>query len=216
MCVLVAGCGPGGDDTARTRATQARQVAKDAGLPEAVQDVLARAATSAGRTFTVRYDLAVAGSTTITQDPPRRRVELVLGSGPTATTRLTITNDEGTFACTRNEGTWTCRKTTPAADDAGPLAIGDIERTTADLAEARRAYTFRVESRTIAKTKARCLITELRPGQPPDPARGARGVLCVAPEGVPLLIEGGQTSVKATSYRAEADASAFRLPAKAS
>lgn len=216
VCVLVAGCGGGGDDAARTRATQARQVAKDAGLPEPVQDLLASAATSASRTFTVRYELAVAGSTTIAQDPPRRRVELVLGSGPTATTRLTITNDDGTFACTRNEQRWTCRKTTPAADDAGPLAIADIERTTADLAEARKAYTFRVESRTIAKTKAQCLITELRPGQPPDPARGARGVLCVAPEGVPLLIEGGQTSVKATSYRAEADASAFRLPAKAS
>ena len=217
LCAALAGCGGSGDDdVAKTRAGQARQVAEDAGLPEPVQDLLADAATSATRTFSVTYKLAVEGTTTIVQDPPRRRVELVLGSGPAAVTRATITNDEGTFACSRTVDDWTCRPSEAQAAGFGPLALGDIEKTTADLAAARKAYSFRVEQRTVAKTRARCLVTELRPGQQPDPARGARGVLCISPEGVPLVIEGAASAITATSYRASADASAFRLPAKAS
>ncbi|MEY2478987.1 MAG: hypothetical protein QOG87_4302 [Actinomycetota bacterium] len=213
--LLAVGCG-GEKSVAETRAGQARQVAKDAGLPAPVQDILGDAATSATRTFSVTYKLAVEGTTTIIQDPPRRRVELVLGSGPAAVTRATITNDDGTFACSRTVDAWTCRASDTKAAGFGPLAVGDIEKTTADLAAARTAYSFRVEPRTVAKTKARCLVTELKPGQQPDPARGARGVLCISPEGVPLVIEGAASAITATSYRARADASAFRLPAKAS
>jgi hypothetical protein len=216
LCAVLAGCGGGGDDVAETRAGQARQVAQDAGLPKSVQDLLADAATSATHSFSVTYKLAVEGTTTIVQDPPRRRVELVLGSGPAAVTRATITNDDGTFACSRTNDAWTCKSSDAQAPGFGPLALGDIEKTTADLAAARKAYSFRVEQRTIAKAKARCLITELKPGQQPDPARGARGMLCISPEGVPLAIEGAASSITATSYRASANDSAFRLPAKPS
>lgn len=215
--VLTAGCGgSGGDDLAETRADQARQVAEDAGLPDAVQDVLADAATSATRTFSVTYKLAVEGTTTIVQDPPHRRVELVLGSGPAAVTRATITNKDGTFSCSRTVDAWTCRASEEKASGFGPLALGDIEQTTADLVEARKAYSFRVQRRIVAKAPARCLITELKPGQTPDPARGARGVLCISREGVPLVIEGATSAITATSYRASADDAAFRLPAKPS
>jgi hypothetical protein len=217
VCAAVAGCGgSGGDDVAETRAEQARQVAEDAGLPRAVQDLLADAATSATQTFSVTYKLAVEGTTTIIQDPPRRRVELVLGSGPAAVTRATITNDDGTFSCSRTVDAWTCRKSEEKTAGFGPLALGDIEKTTADLVAAREAYSFRVERRIVAKAPARCLITELKPGQQPDPARGARGVLCVSRQGVPLVIEGATSTITATSYRTSADASAFRLPAASS
>jgi hypothetical protein len=214
--VFAGGCGGRRNSVADTRATQARRVAKDAGLPVDVQDLLGLAATSATRTFTVRYSIPTAGATTIVQDPPRRRIELVLGTGPTETTRATITNADGTFRCSRTVDAWTCQKTGAVARDLGPLALGDIERTTADLAAARTAYAFRVERRTVAGTAARCLVTELRPGQPADPTRGTRGVLCVSPEGVPLLIEGARSTLTATSYRTAAAASAFRLPAKPS
>lgn len=204
-------------ELSETRAAQARQVAKDAGLPKGVQDLLADAATSATRDFTVTYDLAVGGgSTTVIQDPPNRRIDLVLGEGDALMTRTTITNDAGTFACTRTNGTWTCKKSTTTAPDFGPMALGDIEQTTQDLAAARKNYTFRLTSRTVARTRARCLVTELKPGQTPDPSRGERGVLCISPEGVPLVIEGGQTAITATSYTPSAKASAFVLPAKAS
>lgn len=216
LCAALLGACGGDDDVGATRADQARQVAADAGLPEPVQDVLASAATSATRTFTVTYKLAVEGSTTIVQDPPRRRIELVLGSGAGVTTRVTITNKDGTFACSKSVDAWTCRTSTAEAAAFGPLGVGDIQRTTADLVAARKSYTFRVAPRTVAKTRTRCLITELRPGQEPDPTRGNRGVLCVAPEGVPLLIEGGQTTITATSYRPHADPDAFELPAKPS
>ena len=218
LCAALAvGCGGnGGDDIADTRSDQARQVAEDAGLPKPVQDVLADAATSATRSFSVTYKLAVEGTTTIIQDPPQRRVELVLGSGPAAVTRSTITNKDGTYSCSRTVDAWTCRKSDEKTAGFGPLALGDIEQTTADLVEAKKAYTFRVERRIVAKAPARCLITELKPGQTPDPARGARGVLCISREGVPLVIEGATSTITATSYRASADAAAFRLPAKPS
>ena len=217
LCAALAGCGGGGDaDVAETRSEQARQVARDAGLPAPVQDVLADAATSATRPFSVTYKLAVEGTTSIVQDPPHRRVELVIGSGPTAVTRATITNADGTFACTRAVEAWTCRASQEPATGSGPLALGDIEQTTADLVKARQAYSFRVERRTVAKTAARCLVTELRSGQEADPTRGARSVLCISPEGVPLVIEGAQSTITATSYRASADPAAFQLPAKPS
>jgi hypothetical protein len=41
-------------------------------------------------------------------------------------------------------------------------------------------------------------------------------MLCISPEGVPLAIEGAASAITATSYRATADDSAFRLPAKPS
>jgi hypothetical protein len=217
LVVATAGAcgGDGGDDLARTRADQARQVAKDAGLPVAVQDVLAQAATSATRTFTVRYTLGDQGTSTVTQDPPHRRVEIVVGTGPTAITRATIANDDGTFGCTRSAGIWSCQKTSDTPDEFGPLALGDIQQTTEDLAQARRSYRFHVESRTVAATRATCLVTELEPGQPADPTRGERGVLCVSPDGVPLLIDAGPTQITATAYKASASDAAFRLPAKA-
>jgi hypothetical protein len=217
LCAALAGACSGGKDSAsETRAKQARQVAEDAGLPDDVQDLLAAAAGSAAHTFTVRYKLAVEGSTTITQDPPQRRIELVLGSGPTAVTRATITNSKGTFACTKNADAWTCRKTGDAAPSFSPLGLGDIKQTTAELAKARESYTFRVEKRTVAKTDAKCLVTSLRPGKVPDPTRGTKGVLCISEDGVPLVIEGANTVITATSYRSAVDPAAFRLPAAAS
>jgi hypothetical protein len=216
-CAALAGCGGSGkDDVVETRADQARQVAEDAGLPAPVQDLLGDAAIAATQTFSVTYKLAVEGTTMIVQDPPRRRVDLVLGSGPAAVTRANITNDNGTFSCSRTVDAWTCRKSEEKSSGFGPLALGDIEKTTADLAAARKAYSFRVERRIVAKAPARCLITELKPGQAPDPARGARGVLCISREGVPLVIEGATSTITATRYRTSVDASAFRLPAKPS
>jgi hypothetical protein len=214
--VLVGACGGGKASPSETRAAQARSVARAAGLSPAVQDLLADAATSPARTFTVSYKLAVPGSTTITQDPPRRRVDLVVGEGPAAVTRSTITNDDGTFACTRTTGAWTCKKTSTPPNALSPMALGDVDQTTSDLAAARKSYTFRVEPRTVAGARARCLVTELRPGQAPDPARGQRGVLCVSADGVPLVIEGGQSTITATRYTTKVDDTAFKLPAKAS
>ena len=151
------------------------------------------------------------------QDPPRRRVELVLGSGPAAVTRATITNDDGTFSCSRTVG----RVDVPEVrgEDVRVRSARPRRHREDDGRPGRRprtAYSFRVERRIVAKAPARCLVTELKPGQTPDPARGARGVLCISREGVPLVIEGATSAITATSYRASADASAFRLPAKPS
>jgi hypothetical protein len=214
----VAGCGNGdsnGGDAARTRAEQARQVARDAGLPAAVQDFFAVAAGAVDRTYSVAYRLGdTGGRSTVVQDPPRRRIEFVVTAEDVATTRVFITNGDGDFGCTRITDSWTCQRNQEAPTGIGPLALGDVQEATQDLAEARDAYSFRIERRTIARTLAQCLVTELKPGQTADASRGQRGVLCISTEGVPLLIESAQGAVTALSYRTNAADAAFDLPAR--
>src|SRR5205807_5511137 len=97
---LVGGaCGGGQSATeraARARADQARQVARRAGLPAAVQDFLARYATSAARSFTVNYAPDPGGTTIVlTQSPPDRRLDLVQG----AITESFFATSAGSFDC---------------------------------------------------------------------------------------------------------------------
>jgi hypothetical protein len=218
LAIVLAGCGGGdGDDAGagRTRAEQARQIARDAGLPRRIQDFFASAAGAVDRTYSVSYRLGEgSGSSTVVQDPPRRRIEFVVPSNGVPVNRVFITNADGTFGCTRTAGRWTCQRNADAPAAIGALSLGDVQEATQDLAEARGAYAFRIERRTIARTPAQCLVTELKPGQTADDARGQRGVLCISAEGVPLLIEGAQGTLTAVSYRPGAADAAFDLPAR--
>ena len=214
---LLAACG--GDDSAdqdaaETRSAQARQIARDAGLSPAVQDFMADAAGAVGRTYSVEYRLGESDRSTVVQDPPHRRLEFALQGDGVPVTRLFITNDDGTFGCAELAGEWSCQRNSEEPAGFGPLALGDVEEATQDLVEATADYSFAIESRRLAGVTARCLVTERKPGRPADPARGDRGVLCISPEGVPLLIEGSQGNLTAVSYRTRAPRDAFRLPAR--
>lgn len=215
--VVLSGCGGGDDDrtaeTAASRARQARELADRAGLPADVREFLASAARAPAATYTVVYNLhGEAGTAVLTQRPPKRRVDVTLGDREARVVQSAIVNADGSFSCMETRGRWRCDKA-PSAATPGRFAVGDVRRTTDELAKAKDAYDFTVEERAVAEQQARCLVTTLKPGQAPDPSRGERGVLCISKEGVPLLAEGGRNQFKATRYRTTADDDAFDLPA---
>ena len=214
---VLSGCGGGGDGSAATadsRARQARELADRAGLPADVRDFLATAARAPAATYTVDYELqGDATRAVLTQRPPNRRVDVTLGQSEARVVQSAIVNDDGSFSCVEARGRWRCDKA-PSAATPGRFAVADVRRTTDELAKAKDAYHFTVEDRSVAGQQARCLVTTLKPGQAPDPSRGERGVLCISPEGVPLLAEGGRNQFTATRYRTTTNDDAFDLPAK--
>lgn len=194
---------------AAVRGEQARTLAREAGLAGPVQDLLARAASAVGARFAVHYELGDGGQAVLVQDPPRRRIDIV--SGPV--TRSRIENGAGAFSCLLADAKWTCQKASGPAPTIGAFSPGDVERTVDGLAAARTAYTFRVTSRPLVGVTARCLVTERRPGLPPDPTRAPVGELCVSDRGAPLLVRTGQSTLQATSYSTRPDDRQFTLPA---
>ena len=214
---VLAGCG--GDDkqathAAASRAKQARELADRAGLPADIGEFLASAARAPAATYTVDYELQAEGGTAVlAQQPPNRRVDVTVGEGETRVVQSAIVNEDGSFSCLKARDRWRCDKA-PSAATPGRFSVGDVRRTTEELAKAKDAYDFVVEARLVAGQPARCLVTTLKPGQTPDPSRGPRGVLCISREGVPLLAEGGRNQFRATRYRTSANDDAFDLPAE--
>lgn len=215
--IAAAGCGDGGDglgdkarEAGRQRSAQARDAALEAGLQEPVADVIADAAGAVGRTFTVTYDTADGGRATLTQSPPRRRFDVTLPGG---TTRTTMVNEQGSFACEQREGAWSCLPSRDPPPDIGPFAATALERTIGSLSTAQATYDIRVEPRAVAGIDARCLVTERKPSAAGDPALGERGVLCVAPSGAVVAIEQPGQTLTAVEYDDTADEKAFTLPA---
>ncbi len=224
LVVTLAGataCGGGGGsrDAATARADQVRAAAHDAGLPADVADLLADAAGVPGATFEVTYDLggASGGTAVLTQDPPRRRVDLHTQVDGDDVTRALITERDRTTVCERAAGKWTCRAGSPS-DQSTPTPFGadQVEQVVGDLETAKDAYSFRVASRDIAGTKARCLVTELKPGKQPTADLGAKGTLCISAEGVPLLVETPAASLRALKYTTDIPDNAFDAPAAVS
>jgi hypothetical protein len=129
-------------------------------------------------------------------------------------TRALITDRDETTVCERAAGTWTCRA--GSSSDASPSAFGadQVEQVVGDLKTARDAYTFRVAARDVAGVKARCLVTELKPGRQPTADLGAKGTLCISTEGVPLLVETPAASLRALKYTTHVPDDAFDAPAK--
>lgn len=210
------GGGGSGDAASAARADQVRNAAHDAGLPADVADLLADAAGVPGATFEVTYDLggASGGTAVLTQDPPRRRVDLHTQVDGDDVTRALITDRDRTTVCERAAGKWTCRAGS-SSDASSPSAFGadQVEQVVGDLKAAKDAYTFRVASRDVAGTTARCLVTELKPGKQPTADLGAKGTLCISAEGVPLLVETPAASLRALKYTTRIPDNAFDAPA---
>lgn len=221
---LAAACGGdgGGDAGAAgaTRAEQVRDAARDARLPAEVADLLADAAGVVAQTFTVTYDLGgeSGGTAVLTQDPPRRRVDLRARVDGDDVVRSLVTEGDESTVCERAAGRWTCGRDAGGGSAATPGAfdVDQIEAVIDDLDRARDAYEFRVARRTVAGASARCLVTELRPGREPTDEFGAKGTLCISPEGVPLLVETATASLRALRYSTSVDGDAFDLPAEVS
>ncbi|MBV8304051.1 MAG: hypothetical protein JOZ04_07560 [Acidimicrobiia bacterium] len=206
-CTAVA-CGQHESPAAKTldeRQNQARQVASRAGLSPAVQDFLALYATAADNSFTVTYGPSAAGtSIVLVQDPPLRRVDLV---APPVTRSVFVTA-QGTYDCALDNQKWACEQAQQQEGPPGLLAPADIDRTVAELQAAKTNYTFAVTDRTIAGTRARCLVTTPRPG-----VAGGGSTLCLSPRGAVLLVEGAGNPLRAVKYSTSVDTRRLALPA---
>lgn len=206
--MLLAACG--GDDPttveklAAERRAQAEQVARDAKLDEDVQDFLGDAAEAVAATFTVVYERDGA-TTTLTQRPPDRRVDVAKGT----TTESVFRVGGDVFACTQEQGgPWECGAAPASAGldpDLGVFSPARLSSTAKALGQSRDDYGFAIASRRVAGADARCLVTTPKSG-------GQADELCIASTGAILRVRSGAVSLEATSYRPEVRARAFDLP----
>ena len=208
VAVIAVACGQhetAAQKTTHTRENQARQVARKAGLSPAVQNFLALYATAANNRFTVTYGPSDAGtSIVLTQDPPRRRVDVVAPP----VTRSVLVTQKGTFECALQNQQWTCQQAQQQEATPGLLAPADIDRTVAELTSAKTNYTFSVTKKTVANTDTRCLVTAPRPR-----VAGPGSTLCLSSKGAVMLVEGAGNPLRAVRYSTTVDARRLQLPA---
>jgi len=204
---------------ARVRADQARVIAQQAGLSPAVQAFLALAAGASGVTYTVVYDQAGGQSTTVISRPPDRRIDVVGASGPGSTDRVIILGTN-TFVCHLMGRHWTCLSGVTSAPG-GPFTADAIGQTISALVQLSPTYNFSVSPRPMLGRDASCLSADRHPsaattttGPASTPTVGDHALICIAPSGVILRVEGGGTPLQATSYRESVQYGAFDLPAR--
>lgn len=205
----------GDGDPAGERAEQVAAAGEEAGLPPDVVALLADAATGTASTFQVTYEVAdPAGAPqriTVTQQPPRRRLDVQRADG---TADATIDTGDATYQCALLESAWRCDLLREGAPTAGLFDPTVIDRLADALTSAVADYRFTVETRTLVDVEARCLVTTLRDEARDDPALGASSTLCLSPEGAQLLTEVPTGTLRAVEYRTEIPADAFALPAE--
>jgi hypothetical protein len=209
--VLVAACASDADPGER-RAEQARAAAREAGLDDEVAAFLALAGRGPVATFQVTYPGPEPGtSLVVANDPPDRRVDLVEGD-VVLEVRLVI--DGEALECIRDEEAGRIRRCTRTDAFVEPPGLFDeaaLETLATALTERREDFTFAVGQEAIAGVEARCLVTEVREGRE-RPELGARGEICVSPEGALLRIDQGEEAIEATAYTTEIPDNTFARP----
>jgi hypothetical protein len=203
-----------------TKADQGRSIAQDAGLPKDVADFFASATAPPSAAYRVSYDAAdqqgKPTQVTVTQMPPKRRVDVFHADGSIDSTIATGAHN---VQCTKTGETWQCGDL--GADPSRQLADGvldpDALRAATDRLRERAAdFDFRIETRTIAGASARCLVTTRKPEAASDPSIGASGTLCLSTEGALLLGETPTGRFEAKEYTTTIPADAFDVPAPVS
>ena len=212
----VGACSSGGP----TKADQGRSIAEDAGLPSDVADFFAAATTASTAAFRVAYDITdpdgKPSQVTLTQQPPKRRVDVFHADG---TVDSTIGTGARNVQCTKTGDTWQCGDLggTVGSQPTDGILDPNALRTAADrLRERASDFDFRVETRSIAGASARCLVTTRKPEAASDPSLGASGTLCLSTEGALLLGETPTGRFEAKEYTTTIPPDAFDLPAPAS
>ena len=171
-----------------------------------MQDFLGDAAEAVAATFTVTYREGDK-TTTLTQRPPDRRVEVVTGTSTEAVFRLR----DGVFACKHEQGReWECGRTPSGGvdPDLGVFSADRLEATAKALGDARASYDLSIKAGTVAGADVRCLVAAKKLGD------GTGDELCIAASGAILRIRSAAVSVEAERYSAEVPAELFRLPAE--
>jgi hypothetical protein len=211
-----AGCsrgdGSGIEEVARLRESQARAAAADAGLGSSVQDFFGQAARAPSARFSATY-VSGADRIVVHQVPPRRRVDVVAGG--VVREAVVVAEGEAPVRCDRPAGSrWTC--TPDPAADAGVGAFSPelVARTVEALADGASSFRTEVVDARIAGVRARCLqSTPLAAAMPATSSQ-----LCIAPDGVPLLLDRGDGSpvLRAVAYLARASRGDVARPDRSS
>lgn len=192
---------PTAAELADRRAGQAVAAAAEAGLPDDVQELLGTATRAPAASFSATYR-AGADRIVVHQRPPRRRVDVVVEG---VAREAVVSDAEGEVRCERFPGDpWTCTSVPEDDEGGGPLGFGAfspelVARTVEALEDAAGAFRLEVVERRIAGVEATCLHSA-----PVDARAGAAPAwLCVAPDGVPLLVDRGDGSpeLRAIAYR---------------
>ena len=190
---------PTAAELADRRAGQAIAAAAEAGLPDDVQELLGTATRAPAASFSATYR-AGADRVIVHQRPPRRRVDVVVGG---VAREAVVSDAAGEVRCERPPGDpWTCTPVPEGDEGGGPLGFGAfspelVARTVEALEDAAGAFSLEVVERRIAGVEATCLHSV------PVGAGAAPAWLCVAPDGVPLLVDHGDGSpeLRAIAYR---------------
>jgi hypothetical protein len=216
MSAGLAGCGRASqaqhdaDAASQVRAAQARTIARQAGLGLEVQDFLAQAAAAGSVTYTVVYDQGAGQTTTVMAHPPDRRIDI---QGANGSVDRVVIKGTATYLCHLTGRPWACSSGVTAAPS-GPFTPDAITQTIASLAQLSQGYDFTVNRRPMLGQQARCLAADRKPNLAADPNVGNPAALCIAAGGVILRLEGGGTTLQATSYRSSVPSGAFDLPAR--
>jgi hypothetical protein len=200
--------GPSASELADRRARQAVDAAAEAGLPDDVQELLGIAARAPAASFSATYR-AGADQVVVHQRPPRRRVDVIVGG---LAREAIVSDGDGEVRCERPAGdAWTCTPV-PAGDTAagaggfGAFSPELVARTVEALEDAAGQFSLDVVERRIAGVEASCLRSSPTPGAAGTDGDGedsAPAWLCVAPDGVPLLVDRGDgtAELRAIAYR---------------
>ena len=208
---LTAGCGDD-PDAADERADQAREAARDAGLDDEVADFLALAGRGQLATYQVTYPGTEPGtSLVVANDPPDRRVDLV---DDEVIVEVRMVLDGQAYECARDDEVdriRSCTRTDAVVEPPGLFDDEALEQLTTALTDRREDFTFEVVRRPIAGVEASCLVTEVREGRE-RPELGARGEICVSPEGALLRVDQSDESLEATDYTTDVPDNTFVRP----
>lgn len=209
LAMALAGCAgdhePGAAELADRRARQAVAAAAEAGLPDDVQELLGTAARAPAASFSATYRAGV-DRVVVHQRPPRRRVDVIVGG----VARESVVSDaDGEVRCERPAGElWTCRPVRAGEAAGGTVGFGAfspelVARTVEALEDAAGAFTLDVVERRIAGVDASCLRSAPAAAAADEERGSATAWLCVAPDGVPLLVDRGDGTpeLRAIAYR---------------
>ena len=208
--LLVGACG---DDTsvADTRADQVRDAATEAGLSTEVAEVLALAARGADRTFQVTYAGEDGASLVVSQAPPNRRIDIVVGS---VVTESRVFRDGVGYECTppaeEPTGPLVCTRAQGALQAPGAFTDDALNAFAQELASSHDDLDLSVEQRTIAEVEATCLVAAPKAG-PTDGAGPGVETICLSAEGGQLLLDAGGERLVAEAYTTDVPEGTFEV-----
>jgi hypothetical protein len=216
LVVLTGACGGGGSSAGDQRAEQVRAAAAKAGLPGDVADVLALASRGPTATFRVSYAGTDGAALVVSQQAPDRRIDVV-SRGQVVESRVArhgvayrcdvdTTAKVGTGATSttaKAKGGYAGLRCTRAAGDlpaTGAFTADALATFSKELADSLPRLALSVSHRTIAKTKATCLVSAPKPGTPLTGNDPSVDTLCVSPDGAQLLVDANGQRLVADSY----------------